>query len=257
MKEYTHRHGGHRQRLKDKVRENGLKVLQEHEILELLLTYTIPYKDTNALAHTLIDKFGNISNVLDANRNDLVKVSGVGEETALFLSTLPELINYYKQKRDNEVEILRSVSKCKKFFRLNYEIQKDEHFYVICLNSAYKVIAKHDVQGEDSCKVNFDVRNFASMISSKDIKAVVLFHTHPNGDVKPSFADIETTKSIFNICAIMKVRLCDHIVFNEVNSFSFEENNLIKPMYDEFIAKFPEQRTQIASISQLVGFEDE
>ena len=60
-KEFKHKHAGHRQRLKDKVRINGLKSLSMHEVLELLLTYTIPQKDTNALAHELIDKYNGFS----------------------------------------------------------------------------------------------------------------------------------------------------------------------------------------------------
>lgn len=254
MKKYTHKHEGHRQRLKDKIRENGLSVLQEHEILEWLLMYTIPYKDTNALAHDLIDRFGSLSNVLDTNRLDLTSVKGVGEETALFLSSLPEMINYYKNNRKQKTDLIRSTANCKQYFRQNFEIQKEEHFYIICLNSVYKVLAKYDYKGENSCKVDFDLKNLTSIISAKDISSIVLFHTHPNGEVEPSLADMNTTRDVLNICAIMHVRLCDHIIFNETDCYSFGEHGVIDKMYYEFLEKFPEQRKNIPSIAQLVGF---
>ena len=92
-------HGGHRQRLKDKVRQNGLTSLSLHEVLELILTYTIPQKDTNQLAHELIDTYGGFSKVLEADYYDLMKNKGVGEETALFLSMLPRLFDIFKEDK--------------------------------------------------------------------------------------------------------------------------------------------------------------
>ena len=110
-------HEGHRQRLKDKVRAGGLKVLQDHEVLELLLTYTIPQKDTNPTGHALLSAFGNIANVLNANYKDLTKVKGVGEETALFLSLFPQVFDLYlKEKLDKDV-FLRTTSDCINYFR--------------------------------------------------------------------------------------------------------------------------------------------
>ncbi len=255
MKTYEHMHGGHRQRLKDKVREHGLKVLSEHEILELILTYTIPYKDTNELAHSLINRFGSLSAVLNANKDSLINIKGVGEETALFLTMLPELLSYYRDRKDKDVELLNSVAACISFFRKNYEIQKVEHFYVMCLSSSYKLIDKYDIEGEDASYVIFDTRNFASMVTDKHVKAVVLFHTHPNGKVEPSDSDLETTRDIFHICAVMGIKLCDHLIFNETCCYSFEANKKISEIYDDYINKFPERKDKILGLSQLVGFE--
>ena len=79
-------HDGHRQRLKDRFREEGLDHFQEHEVLELLLFYCIPRKDTNPIAHALIDRFGSLSQVLEAPPEELAKVPGMGESAAVFLN---------------------------------------------------------------------------------------------------------------------------------------------------------------------------
>ena len=92
-------HKNHRSRLKTKVKNHGLECLAYHEVLELLLTYTIPRKDTNPTAHKLIEYFGSFSNVLDANYHDLLKVDGVGPESALFLNFLSQLMEMYNKTK--------------------------------------------------------------------------------------------------------------------------------------------------------------
>ena len=95
-------HVGHRQRLKDKVRKADLEILSSHEILELLLTYTIPYKDTNALAHELLQTFCSLDRCIDAHYFDLQKIKGIGEETALFFKVLSNLIDVYKKSKNSD-----------------------------------------------------------------------------------------------------------------------------------------------------------
>ena len=72
-------HDGHRKRLRERAARTGLEGFQPHEVLELLLSETIPRKDVNPLAHALIDRFGSFSGVLNAGREELMQVPGVGE----------------------------------------------------------------------------------------------------------------------------------------------------------------------------------
>ena len=87
-------HSGHRERLRNAAAKNGINSLEEHQVLELLLTYTIPQKDTNPLAHSLIEKFGSFKNVLDAKPEALLLVKGIGVKTAHFLSTIKQFFYY-------------------------------------------------------------------------------------------------------------------------------------------------------------------
>ena len=82
-------HAGHRQRMKERFRREGLDGFSEHEVLELLLMYAIPQRDVNPLAHTLIKRFGSLAGVLEAHESDLTQVPGVGENAALLLTLMP------------------------------------------------------------------------------------------------------------------------------------------------------------------------
>ena len=87
-------HKNHRERLRKKFLVNP-DLLEDHEILELLLTFCIPRKNTNGIAHELLNKFRSISNILNANENELKNVNGIGENSALFLNLLKTIFRLY------------------------------------------------------------------------------------------------------------------------------------------------------------------
>lgn len=251
MKEFSHSHGGHRQRIKDKVRKSGLDVLSEHEVLEVILMYSIPYKDTNELAHELIDRFGSIAGVLDASRKALKQVKGVGEETALFLTILPQLFKIYKLKKGaNNVSILKNVRSCIDYFRQNFEITNREVFYIICLDKTFRVIDKHIFDGDNIAKVTIDIKKFTEIIINPAVSALVLFHTHPNGSPKPSEDDLEATQSILNLCEMLNVTFCDHIIFNETDSFSLGQNGYINQMALNYASNYNKDKKSLSTFRQ-------
>ena len=87
-------HNGHRQRLKDRFRKEGLDHFDEHQVLELLLFYCIPRQDTNPLAHRLMNTFGSVREVLNADRDVLLRVEGMTENAATLLSLVGDLRRY-------------------------------------------------------------------------------------------------------------------------------------------------------------------
>ena len=98
-KEVKNPHKGHRKRLRDKALKNGIDSLAEHEVMELILFFSIAQKNTNSVAHRLIDEFGSVSAVLDAPETELVKIEGVSQTTASILKSVPEIASYYMQDK--------------------------------------------------------------------------------------------------------------------------------------------------------------
>lgn len=250
-REYSHKHAGHRQRLKNKVRMNGLKSLSVHEVLELLLTYTIPQKDTNGLAHDLIDKYNGFSNVLEADYKDLMEMKGVGEETALFLTMLPDVFDIFKANKSKIHETkLGCPRDCVEYFRKQYELRLKEFLYVIGLNSMNKIVKTFEIEGMNDINIKIGLKDFAQMITSKMLTGIILFHTHPNGEAYPSSEDIETTQKIFDICMIMGVALLDHIILNEEDYFSFGCEGLLSEMYEKYANTYSFTKKQNINFQQ-------
>lgn len=85
-------HDGHRERLRWRFIEHGLKNFNELNSLELLLFFAIPRRDTNELAHTLLARFGTLAGVFDASYEELTSVPGVGENAAALIMLVPQIL---------------------------------------------------------------------------------------------------------------------------------------------------------------------
>lgn len=244
-------HENHRQRLKSKVKNYGLDCLAYHEILELLLTYTIPRKDTNPTAHELIERFGSFAGVIDADFHDLQKVKGVGSETALFFNVLSSFMEIYsKSKLEARTAILTNTQKCVQFFRDYYSIKDKEYMLMTCLGKNKKVVKTFIYKGHDEAEISFDLRQIANNLNGMGVYSVVFYHTHPNGEVEPSKQDIATTQSLVNICLTNGIDFDDHIILNESEHYSFNKNGLISKMKEKYMTVFNSSDLYIDMVSQ-------
>ena len=258
MEEIKNIHKGHRQRLKDKVRKAGLSALSQHEVMELLLTYTIPQKDTNELAHKLILSSGGFASVFDSGYTQLKNQKGIGDETALFLSILPKVFELYKQDKNKVNQmVLRSPENCVSYFRKSFEVGKRENLYIVCLNSQNKVDSVIDLQGESDSKINIDSKNLISKLTSKSISAIVMYHTHPKGDPTPSVEDLDTTLSVMYICAMLDIMFYDHIIFTETKHLSLGSENYLDALYEKVYQTWPKFNSKCSQFFKRMNFKNE
>lgn len=232
-------HKNHRGRLKRKVKENGLKCLEYHEILELLLTYTIPRKDTNPTAHKLINRFGSFSSVIDADYYDLIKVDGIGPESAMFFNVLSQMKDiYFKSKQEQESIEIKTTNQAVQFFRKFYPIKDKEFMVMVCLNKSKRLIRVFRYEGQSETEVSFDIKQITNNINDNGVSSVVLFHTHPQGEAFPSMSDIVTTQKLVNVCLVNGIDCDDHIILTESNHYSFNMNGIINKMKNKYVTVF-------------------
>ena len=102
-------HAGHRQRMHDRVSQYGLESLAEHEVLEYLLYFTNAQRNTNPIAHALLEQFGDLAGVLEATEAELCQVEGVGPASARLLHLLPQVCTCYNRSRTNDRRKLQTV----------------------------------------------------------------------------------------------------------------------------------------------------
>ena len=223
-------HSGHRQRIKHKVKKFGLKQLEPHEMLEVLLTYAIPRKDTNDLAHKLLKNYSTIAGVVNAEASQLKLVKGVGDETILFFNILKDFVDVYLASKEEKITKLDTPAKCVEYVKTHFQNKNVECFYVFCLTKTGVLSHYYVAEGESEQEVELSIKAFADNISSAKIKKVVMVHTHTNGDTTPSLNDINTTERVNGVCTVMGVELQDHIILTENSFFSFRNNNMIQKM---------------------------
>lgn len=222
-------HDGHRERLKERFRSEGLDGFTEVQVLELLLFYSVPRKDTNEIAHALLEKFGTLAQVLDANPADLEKVPGMGSSSALFLKLLSAAGRRYQISRTESATILRTLEQCGAYLQPRFFGRKHEAVFLLCLDAKCKVLACKQV-GEGSVNsAGVPIRRIVETALSANATMVVLAHNHPSGLALPSADDIQTTKRLAVALDTVEIALIDHLVFSDDDYVSMAQSGYFNP----------------------------
>ena len=225
-------HTGHRQRLKGRFRKEGLDHFDELYVLELLLFYAVPQKDTNPIAHSLLDHFGSLNAVLDASAQDLEKVPGIGENISTFLTLITQVGRYYQVRRTDPGTVLRTVDECGKYLLPYFYGRENETVFLLSLDAKCKVLSCQKV-GEGSVNsASIPVRKVVETALAANATTVILAHNHPSGVAIPSADDIQTTQRIARALESVEIILADHIVVSKDDFVSIVQSQYYRPGID-------------------------
>lgn len=205
-------HEHHRERLKARFLRNGIDDFEPHNILELLLFYSVPRRDTNPIAHRLIDRFGSISAVFDADFNELVKVEGVGEHSASLIKLVPQLARRYMTELTSEKSQLDTVQKIGEYFVSKYIGETSETVYMLMLSSSYNVLGCELLHKGSVNSSYITMRAVIEHALAYNASMIVLAHNHPGGVTVPSSDDIRTTVIMSEALSVVDVRLIEHFI---------------------------------------------
>ena len=225
---------GHRERIKEKFLKNGIDGFAEYEILELLLTYCIPRKDTKPIAKDLLNKFKTLDNVFKADFDKLSVIDGLGKNSIAFLKLigdLPSIIykDELKNKKLVEKETLKISNKdiLLKYLRNKIGYEEIEKFYVLYLSSSNEVIEFEENSVGTLDRSSVYPREIYKKIINLNAKSVILAHNHPSDNITPSKCDIELTNEIAKGLKNFGALLIEHIIITKNSYFSFLEEGLI------------------------------
>ena len=222
-------HDGHRQRLRNRFRAEGLDHFEEHQVLELLLYYVIPRKDTNPIAHALLARFGSLSQVLEAQPEELAKVPGMGESAATFLSLTTAVGRYYLINRTMQETILPTIEKCGQYLVPYFYGRRNETVFLLCLDAKCKVLCCKEM-GEGSVNsAGVPIRRIVETALGVNATSVILAHNHPSGFAVPSGEDVQTTRRVALALDAVEIGLVDHIVIADDDFVSLAQSGLYHP----------------------------
>ncbi len=222
-------HEGHRYRLKQRFRAEGLDHFDERHVLELLLFYCVPRQDTAPLAQRLLDHFGSVAQVLEASAEELEKVPGVGFNVSTLLTLTTEMGRYYLVNRSMNNEILTTTDQCGEYLRRRFHGRRNETVFLLCLDAKCKVLCCKEV-GEGSVNsANIPIRRIVEMALGVNATTVVLAHNHPSGVAVPSDEDVYTTRRVALALDAVEIQLADHIVVADDDFVSMAQSGWYRP----------------------------
>ncbi len=225
-------HDGHRDRLKDRYLANGLDSFEPHNVLELLLFYGLPYKDTNDLAHELINRFGSLDKVFEASVDDLCSVNGVGKNVATLIKLIPDLSRYYDMLKNKPRSKFSNPDEIASFVMSRYKYMSEEVFSLLCLDSDNKFLAMTEISRGTVNATEISTRRAVDAALKAKASAVVMVHNHPSGNPTPSVNDLATTRALKDAFSLINVRLIDHIIVTDSEHCSMRAMKQFKSIFD-------------------------
>lgn len=221
-------HMGHRDRLRNKFRKSGLDAFLDHEVLEFVLTYVVPRKDTKPIAWRLIEKFGSLSAIFDTGRDELEQIKGIGKETALFISLVRALLRVYFLDELKNKNVIKCPQDVVKYCQASLTGEKDEVFEIIYLTSRNTVLSSERISIGTIDKASVSPRKVVENALKAKAVSMIFVHNHPSGEPKPSSEDIELTDELIKAASTLGLIVHDHIIIGNKNYYSFRANGLIK-----------------------------
>jgi len=221
-------HKHHRERMKHLYNVSELGTLSDHQILEILLYFAIPREDTNPMAHMLLNRFGSLAGVFDADEKLLMQIPGIGENAAFLLRYMPEIAErYLKSKRHpehrlrfaNTLDVLEYVDLC--FFRAH----ERERLLLLGLNNLHELVQEQYSNEGSVDQVPENITTYLRAMCVNGCNDIIIAHFHPNGELRPSAEDNNLTVSIEKACSAIGMRLCDHIIAGNGKSVSCYEES--------------------------------
>lgn len=225
-------HAGHRSRMRDRYLKYGFDSFQEHEILEMILYNCYTRRNTNDIAHKLLDTFGSISAVLEAPVDLLVK-AGISESVAVSLKMIPDICRIYYDNRNNTKSKIITLDTLGAYFSNKFIGRSDECLYLLLLDSKGKELFCGVVSYGSINSSDVPVRKIVDLSLRYNAAFAVISHNHPSGVAIPSKADLYVTEVLFNTLKSVGVRLIDHIIVADDDCTSLRDTELSKVLIIE------------------------
>lgn len=207
-------HEGHRKRVKLRYIESGDSGFSDHELLELLLFYSIPRENTNETAHRLIERFGSMSGIAEATIDELVLVDGVGENSAILIKLILSLAKRYAFERRDIGSRIDTIGKAVQFAEQHTMGAVCEMVYAIYLDPSLKIIDNCLISSGTVNESRPMLRTVLELCLLKRASSVILYHNHPGGSVEPSPEDIHFTTMLKRELDLIGSELSEHIIVN-------------------------------------------
>jgi len=218
---------GRRERVRSRVRREGLDSLEYHEVLELMLYPLIPRKDTNPIAHSLIAEFGTLDNVLRADPHETIKIKNMTKLASETLSYFYKMHTIAKRSAYAPNIELANLDLCRQYVSTFFADRKREELYAFTLNFSFKLIAPNCIATGGLNDVRYNKKRVIEIALKDSARYMIVAHNHLTGSIEPSIADIEATYELLHALKNVECELLDHLILAGGEVYSFNEYGLM------------------------------
>jgi DNA repair protein RadC len=214
---------GHRQRLLERFDTSGLGALHLHEIVELLLTYAIPRRDTKPLARELVRRYDTLGALLNAPPEELLKIKGIGGRSASLLALVREVTAHCLKEKYKSKSVISHRRDVEEYLRFHFGGRRDEFVAALFLDTRNQVLATEIIAEGTVNQCAVYPRTIMQLAFRFGAASVIIAHNHPGGGLKPSEADWTLTERLFTIGKLLEIPLHDHLIISQREVVSLRE----------------------------------
>jgi DNA repair protein RadC len=226
----NHIHDGHRERMKKKFVKHGLEIFEDHEMLEMLMFYSVPRKNTNEMAHRLINQFGSITKVFNADIELLQEVEGITQNTATLIKMVPAMLRVFTEDFFDGSVNFRDTERVREMLTRLYAGTVCENIKVIYLNLNLQCVGCETIcESNQTYSVMLEAKTIVQRAGAHKCVNIVLVHNHPEDTCTPSSEDIRSTRNINLVLRELNINLVDHVIFSNLDNemFSMADNGYL------------------------------
>ena len=213
--------------MKKRFLRYGLESFDDHNVLELLLFFAVPRRDTNALAHQLLDTFGSLDKVFEALPEELMSIQGIGENAAALIRLVPAASQRYLVVKESMDDILPDIDAIGKYLVPRFMSLRKECVMLLCLDQKMKVLDCRVIGVGSLSSANFSIREIVQICLLYNTKYAVLAHNHVGGIAIPSKEDIYATREVRKALDLVDIRLLDHIIVAGQDFVSMKDDSFL------------------------------
>ena len=219
-------HENHRDRMRKRFLRDGLDHFEKHEVIEMLLFGLIPRRNTNDIAHRLIDRFGSIAGIIDAPYSEIIKVKGIGEKGAISLKFFSEFIRIYLLDQADPGDKILTREDIGKIFINKFFNMTDECLAVMLLDKYQKMKSCDIIRKGNFNSIDINAKEIFNYATKHNSNSVIIAHNHPGGLALPSANDIKSTFKLKQVLRAMSIDLVDHYVISSDDWVSFVDAHI-------------------------------
>ena len=224
-------HEGHRKRIIQKL-ESG--TLLDHELLEIMLFSMIPRRNTNDIAHRLLQKFGSIQEVFCATQEELKTVKGVGESVAANIRCIGIVYRKYFSTKKEGYEGRYDSTNFLAYINEHYPLVDCEVIDIYLLSKGSEIIKRKRYTEDDGMSAQISSADLSKLLTEENPSGIIIVHNHPLGDANPSQADDEMTKRCQMVCSMHGIMLCDHYIYSPYGVYSYYLSGQLQEISETF-----------------------
>lgn len=209
---------------RERLRASGPGVLSDVELLAVLIGTGLPGHGVFEIAQSLLDRFGSLRVMLDAQREEFDGLRGLGEAKGAKVLAVFELARRALAEQLDDKPLVDTPDAVEEYLRLKIGARPYEVFVCLYLDVRHRLIRPEESSRGSLTRMVVYPREIVRRALMLNAASLIVAHNHPSGAVQPSASDRRLTRVLRDTLALVEVQLIDHLVIGARDTYSFARN---------------------------------